>query len=996
MPRRIFLLAMPFLLLAWFFVFGVAAQAASAQWTLASSTMPTARTGMSSVVIGNKIYVIGGRPYMNALIAENKTEVYDTVNDTWEIKAPPPTGRWGATAATVDGKVFLVAAGSPIPWGSQNLEEYNPVSDSWSQKAQMPEPGWGAVSAVVDGKIYVLGGYNWYDKGMNYNREYDATTNTWILKSPMPTKRSWLGAEAINGKIYVVGGWDENDINDLASLEVYDPKTDIWQTKAPMPKGLRGLATAVLDNKLYVMGGESGDGFNPVLYDNVLVYDTETDLWQEIEVKLPQPISVAEAQTVDGIIYLIGGYTYGQDLNSVYYWPEKPPVLAQPEPVILVPGIMGSWNVSGRWQIDPIFHTYDNLMEALIAAGYKENSLNEAEPTLFTFPYDWRQDNNLTASLLKQKIQQVKTLTGRDKVDIIAHSMGGLAARSYIQGSDYQNDIDQLIFLGTPHRGAVESYLRYEGAIFTGTLSWLQKYLFQTEAATQGYFDLTDYIRAKVLTVEQMLPVYDYLKDKLPNNIWQLRPYPLNYPQNNYLETLNSQVNIDLLRQRANITNIISDLGLNSTLNYLRVVADPDTTDNKWQNGYPENLSQNLDSLEMGNGDTTVPLNSANGIQGVETIETGKADHMNLPTVMQKEIIKTLTGKEPTDYFNNKITATIKHWAFFRVYSPVDFAVIAPDGRKIGKDFLNNTEINEIPDAFYSGFSDPAEFVLIPNPLDGEYKVEVQGVANGGEYTLANSIIDGDKEISKEYSGNILPAQQRDFTINYAAASENQLSDLAPVDTVSPVITINKPIEADKYLHSDNLIIDYTATDDFSGLATTTITIDGQAIATTTIDLFDYSLGTHNLVIEVSDKAGNQAQQQVNFTIITNIDSTIADIKKIYELGWLKDKIYHKLLKDGFKLLKVEAKYFDKEQELTEKLIKKTGVDSRLTDKQKQKLIEQYTKKLAELKQNRTKAINKSLDLIIKLLNKAKDKNQLDQPGYDIILSDVNYLRENL
>ena len=666
------------------------------------------------------------------------------------------------------------------------------------------------------------------------------------------------------------------------------------------------------------------------------------------------------------------------------------------EPVILIPGIMGSWNVSGRWQIDPIFHTYDNLMEALISAGYKENSLNEDKPTLFTFPYDWRTDNNITAGLLKDKINLVKEITGASKVDIIAHSMGGLVARSYIEGSDYQNDIDQVIFLGTPHQGAVKTYLSYEGAVFSGGWDWLQKYLFQIEAAFNGYPDLTGYIRAKVLTVEQLLPIYNYLKDKQPDNSWQLRPYPLNYPQNNYLENLNSQANVNLLKQRVKITNIISDLGASSTLNYLKVIADPDASDNKWQSGYPENLTENLDSLEMGNGDDTVPLSSSDSLNGVEIFKTGISDHTNLPTVMQKEIIKTLTGKQPTDYFNNKITSTIKRWAFFRVYSPVDFAVIAPDGKKIGKNFANSTEINQIPDAFYSGFTGQAEFVLIPNPLDGKYKIEVQGVANGGAYTLANSLIDGNNEISREFSGNIAPQQERDFTINYSAVSENPISDLEPVDTAPPVVTINKPTAGDKYLHSDNLVIDYTATDDFSGLATTTITIDGQEVATTTIDLFDYALGQRSLIITAFDKAGNRAQQQVNFEIIANIDSTISDIKEIYERGWLKKGIYRALLENAFKLLKIEAKFFERERELTEKLIKKTGEDSKLTAKQKQKQIEQYNKKLAELKKNRAKAIDRSLDTIVVLLNNAKKQNKINQAGYDIILNDINYLRINL
>lgn len=691
----------------------------------------------------------------------------------------------------------------------------------------------------------------------------------------------------------------------------------------------------------------------------------------------------------DGCLYWPPGITFYDETFDIY-------PITEPDPVILVPGIMGSWNISGRWQIDPIFHTYDNLMEALLAAGYKEDGLLEDEPTLFTFPYDWRQDNNITASLLKAKINSVKEITGKNKVDIIAHSMGGLVSRSYIEGDDYQDDIDQVIFLGTPHKGSVDIYLKHGGAYFKGRIATVQKYLFQIEAAFNGYLDLTDYIRIEVPTVEQLLPIYDYLKDKQPDNSWVLRPYPLNYPQNNYLEDLNSQKNIDLLKQRVEITNIVSDLGNNSTLNFLKVIADPDMTDNKWQSGYPENLDQNLNSFEIGNGDDTVPFISATGLTGVETIESVSADHTNLPTVMQKEIIRTLTGSAPEDYFNNKITATFKRWFFFRAYSPVDFSVIAPDGKRIGKDFTNSAEVNEIPDAFYSGFNGHEEFVLIPNPQDGEYRIEVQGVDNGGDYILANSLIDGDMEISKEFSGSIAPEQERDFNITYSAAAESPLGDLEPIDVAPPVITINKPVEADRYLHSDNLIIDYSATDDFSGLASTVITIDGQTIATTTINLFDYALGEHSLIIQAFDKAGNQTQAQVNFKIIADINSIISDIEEIYSRGWLKGKLYKSILISAFKLLEVEDKYFKKEQDLIEKLIRKTRDSEKLTDQQKQKLIEQYEKKLDSLEKNRVKAISRSLDIIEKLLDAAKRQNQLNQLGYDIIINDINYLRENL
>lgn len=257
-------------------------------------------------------------------------------------------------------------------------------------------------------------------------------------------------------------------------------------------------------------------------------------------------------------------------------------------------------------------------------------------------------------------------------------------------------------------------------------------------------------------------------------------------------------------------------------------------------------------------------------------------------------------------------------------------------------------------------------------------------------------MIDDSREINKEFTGSIATGTQREFSINYSASNENPISDLEPVDTVPPTVVINQPIENDKYLRSDNLFIDYTATDDFSGLATTSLIIDSQPIATTTIDLFDYSLGVHNLTIMAIDKAGNRAEKQVSFEIMANIESTISDIERIYERGWLADKIYEKLLKSAFKLLKIQAKYFDKERELTERFIKRTRDNSKLTEEQKQKLIEKYNRKLAELKRNRQKAINRGLDLIAKLLDKAKAKGLINQAGYDIILSDINYLRINL
>ena len=130
---------------------------------------------------------------------------------------------------------------------------------------------------------------------------------------------------------------------------------------------------------------------------------------------------------------------------------------SNPDPVIIIPGILGSSDKNGEWVIDPIFHTYDDLIATLEANGYEKGK------DLFTLPYDWRESNILTALKLRNKINEVQTTCNCDKVDLVAHSMGGLVARQYIQSDKYENDVDQLIFLGTPHLGSPDSYLMWEG-----------------------------------------------------------------------------------------------------------------------------------------------------------------------------------------------------------------------------------------------------------------------------------------------------------------------------------------------------------------------------------------------------------------------------------------------------------------------------------------------------------------------------------------------------
>ena len=113
------------------------------------------------------------------------------------------------------------------------------------------------------------------------------------------------------------------------------------------------------------------------------------------------------------------------------------------------------------------------------AAGYKLARVGEAvdprQKNYYIFHYDWRQDNVISAGQLADFIDQIQIdYKNPDlKVDIVAHSMGGLITRYYIRygkqdvigDSDFDkkitmyggNKVRRVILLGTPNLGSVKT-----------------------------------------------------------------------------------------------------------------------------------------------------------------------------------------------------------------------------------------------------------------------------------------------------------------------------------------------------------------------------------------------------------------------------------------------------------------------------------------------------------------------------------------------------------
>jgi pimeloyl-ACP methyl ester carboxylesterase len=175
-------------------------------------------------------------------------------------------------------------------------------------------------------------------------------------------------------------------------------------------------------------------------------------------------------------------------------------------PLIFIPGIMGSLLVNGTTGEDlwpglghdhtplslspggshpnvvatdairryhvPIFAdqvVYEPLLEMLTGrGGFREYQVNNDparrtaagcdtsqrvdQPNLFVFAYDWRQSSADNAAALKEYVRCVQQFHPGEKIDILAHSMGGLIARRYIL--DNSGAVNRLITIASPWVGA--------------------------------------------------------------------------------------------------------------------------------------------------------------------------------------------------------------------------------------------------------------------------------------------------------------------------------------------------------------------------------------------------------------------------------------------------------------------------------------------------------------------------------------------------------------
>jgi pimeloyl-ACP methyl ester carboxylesterase len=156
------------------------------------------------------------------------------------------------------------------------------------------------------------------------------------------------------------------------------------------------------------------------------------------------------------------------------------------------------WKIDGYGKIDEVLRKHINLTP--------EN--------YFDFPYDWRLDNRLAAGQLQTAVatwlEQRRSKLGKDvKLILIAHSMGGLVARYFIEKLEGWKDTRMLITFGTPYYGAVQAL----GFLVNG---------YPVNLGPVEIFDFSTQIRS-FPSVYQLLPTYKAVRMADGNDLVKIR-----------------------------------------------------------------------------------------------------------------------------------------------------------------------------------------------------------------------------------------------------------------------------------------------------------------------------------------------------------------------------------------------------------------------------------------------------------------------------------------
>lgn len=738
----------------------------------------------------------------------------------------------GSLTIGLDGAVYVSGISNANLDGQTNnnkiwdafLTKYLPDgTKEWTRLLGAESSGfpWSLSGAGINGEIYVA-------YATSLAKYQPDGTQEWIKTLPRHISGSHDGMTiGLDGAIYVATG---------SSVNKYLPdgsEAGNWTFPGEGISSTRIEAlTTGRDGSIYV-GGVHGYINHTTQSFIIKNLPDGTNAWSK-------PIFLNENGTIissldtarDGSVYFTGGNLVGKIANRT--------------PILIVPGILGSFVYSSNYDDwrqsrgldptqlvkDPLADAYDDLVKTLERTGYK---LGE---DLFVATYDWRlppapmndggqdgvisgisatsiTDSNYEYGVdylgywIHQAVEQWNSKPGAEplsSINVIAHSMGGLVTRAYIQSDAYGASngsytlptIDNFIMLGVPNEGAPKAWnplndnwdsdWAYKLALrkfldepykkLQKGIEGSQSGLSQIDGPTPINFtaDKEAFIEQYVPTIRALLATYDFGANVTPEK------------ENTFLKDLNAGLGIYEPSLKANVSvlygygeetivSVEERVGPNRILGFFTEETIHSFTDPSDRS--PDEGEVWWEEFTNSQGDGTVPSRSATLVPAKVQVGFNGVGHVELPSdiKVQEKILEILglqlkDGEEiSTGLGEYPFTGLRKTWSF--TIDPVDAFLVDSEGRRFGYSQATGA-ITEIPGSIWFGDSNGMGWIF--GEVSGPITLQLTGL--GEDYYVEVSGFQDGKEASIELEGFLALGESLSFDLPLIDVTPPEVADL--------------------------------------------------------------------------------------------------------------------------------------------------------------------------------------------------------------------------
>jgi len=419
---------------------------------------------VATIPVGFNPHDIAVNPTTNRIYTANaggnSISVIDGTTNSVMATVPLGSGPWGIAANPATNRIYVANFGidsvSVIDGTTNSVVATVPVGDGPCGISVSPVTNriyvandWSGTVSVIDGttNTVVATFYTFYpphtptlnphgvainatnnriyvtNHGTNNISVVDGTNNNVLAIVSVGNAPGGIAVNPTSNRIYVANGAS-------CTISIIDGATDAAVATIPVGLGPGGIAVNSLTNRVYVANG--GDDTVSVIYDHKPSNQRPVLLVHGFQCDLKHP-SLTQ-------------------FNFREMWEPMAKALTG-----------NNWNNVAK--VDDPTHTWYKLNNAgendfiVYISNYSYAEEDSKEKFIFHGPT--LDDIRNYAQNLATEIEKVKEETGANKIEIVAHSMGGLVSRTYIESSDFYNlpysyndDVGRLITLGSPHHGS--------------------------------------------------------------------------------------------------------------------------------------------------------------------------------------------------------------------------------------------------------------------------------------------------------------------------------------------------------------------------------------------------------------------------------------------------------------------------------------------------------------------------------------------------------------